>query len=279
MTSSKLHPLTFAQESIYFLNDLTNGRPVYHMPQAFRLRGKLDRAALEKAVNLVVDRHEALRTSIVETPDGPRQTAQPGQVALLMHGIPETELPARLEESIAQPFDLKKGETFRADLFCLRDDDHVLLLNLHHALGDMSSLGVLFGDLSAAYSGRVLSPNHVTQIGAYAASRRAAEPAGETCEFWRNSLRDYTADLDLPLDQPRPRPPQLRRWGHLSRVPGGPYAIAENARPRSALQSLHGLPRCTAGADPALHRPKQILRGDPPSAIATILLWRTPSVI
>src|SRR3954451_2448299 len=69
----KSAPLTHAQESLFFLDQLTNGLPVYHMPQAFRVRGKFNRKAFERAVMEVVSRHPALRARIIETADGPRQ--------------------------------------------------------------------------------------------------------------------------------------------------------------------------------------------------------------
>ena len=149
-------PLTFAQESIYFLNDLTNGRPVYHMPQAFRLRGPLDAGRLEAAIQQTVERHEALRTAIVDRGEGPVQEPQTAFFRMAAHHASEASLMDQIAASIEAPFDLAAGRPFRADLFCIGPEDHVLLLNLHHVLGDMTSLGVLFGDIAAGYVGTVV---------------------------------------------------------------------------------------------------------------------------
>lgn len=200
------YPLTFAQESIYFLNDLTNGRPVYAMPQAFRLRGTLNRDALERALRAVVRRHEALRTAIVDSPEGPRQSARDHDGLLRVHNA--VSLEDQIADSISEPFQLAEGRPFRVDLYRVSDQEHVLLLNLHHALGDMSSLGVLFRDLSAAYRAEPFT-GHVVQMGEFASQKRAARSAPGSREFWRDALADYTGELELPLDRPRPRMPSF----------------------------------------------------------------------
>jgi amino acid adenylation domain-containing protein len=202
------YPLTFAQESIYFLNDLTNGMPVYHMPQAFRLRGKLDVPTLDRALRTVVQRHEALRTAMIDTPRGPRQIPHEPSFELRVVSLSSSEIETILSNHVAAPFDLQNGKGFRADLFRTGGDEHVLLLNLHHALGDMSSLGILFRELGAAYSNTPL-PDGITQLGEYATRKRAQEPAAETIDFWRSTLKDYATDLDLPLDRTRPRFPSF----------------------------------------------------------------------
>src|SRR5436190_14771294 len=91
----KSPPLTHAQESLYFLDQLTNGLPVYHMPQAFRLRGELDRTALARALETVVQRHEALRTRIVESEKGPHQeVVSSSDVGISFHDLSSVDASA-----------------------------------------------------------------------------------------------------------------------------------------------------------------------------------------
>lgn len=201
-------PLTLAQESIYFLNDLTRGRPVYHMPMAFRILGPLDATALEGALRTMVRRHDALRTAIIETPDGPRQSPGEERFRLQRRKLGRGGLDNAIQARIAEPFRLGEGEVFRADLFETADDERVLLLNLHHILGDMTSLGILCQELGAAYSGRTLA-DPVTQNSAHAKKRREEPGDRETVEFWKAQLRDYGEELDLPLDRARPRLPSF----------------------------------------------------------------------
>lgn len=200
-------PLTSAQESIVFLDDLAHRRPVYHMPLAFRILGALDVAALERALNAVVERHEALRTAIVAAPEGLRQEARASRFSLRLHSISPGELTDRLTQAVEEPFDLSSGRPFRADLFRLADEAHVLLLNLHHALGDMTSLGVIVRELGQAYAGETL-PLAGAQSGAYAAQCQS-EPSAETRAFWRDALRDCVAELGLVTDRARPRIPSF----------------------------------------------------------------------
>ncbi len=250
MISNGTHPLTFAQESIYFLNDLTNGRPVYHMPQAYRLRGPLDAGKLEKALRSVVNRHEALRTVIVELSAGPRQSAVAVEFRLRQNICAEGDLNARLAEAIAEPFDLGKGEAFHATLFRLGPEEHVLLLNLHHAVGDMSSLGILFRELADGYAGRPLTGD-VKQNGEYASHRRSIETTAETRAFWRESLKDYTAELDLALDKSRPRFPSFAGDALYQEFP---RELAENLKQRARQMRCSLYMLCLAGLEALVHR-------------------------
>src|SRR5690349_21003104 len=153
-TTSELHseeaggaaPLTHAQESLFFLDRLTNGLPVYHMPQAFRLRGKLNLTALTQALELLVERHEALRTIIRESESGPVQEAGSArEMAILLYDLRSLDQPAReeqlqrgLSEAIVEPFRLAAEAPFRVCLFRLSPQEHVILFVLHHVVGDMT---------------------------------------------------------------------------------------------------------------------------------------------
>src|SRR4051812_31622204 len=129
----QLTPLTDGQESLYILSRLANGLPVYNIPFAFRLRGPLNLRAFSNALRLLVERHHALRSNIIETDKGLRQwTWNSSDVALEFHDFSRVETADRdrefqeaLVEQAGAPFDLSRQTAFRADLFKLSNDEHV----------------------------------------------------------------------------------------------------------------------------------------------------------
>jgi len=239
-------PLTHAQESLYFLQQLTKGQSVYNMPQAFRLRGKLDLDALTNAVRWLVERHHALRTIIKEGTGGPIQTVQGDGAELGCLRVQEVASEKLLREelgiAVSEPFDLENGPIFRVDLFRLSPVEHVLLLNLHHLVGDMSSLGIIFQDLSVAYAAYAAgrSPEAagaVRQVSEFASRSRSKPVSPETIRFWKANLQGNTADLDLTVDRFRPKYPSFKGAVYYFDLPDGlPSALQELARKnRSSL--------------------------------------------
>src|SRR4051812_8077235 len=153
-------PLSYAQQRLWFLDQLAPGSAFYNMPIALRLKMPLDVAALTRTLNEIVNRHEVLRTTFASRDEGPVQVIAPA----LSIAVRETDLrhlPALEREAEAQqlatnesrqPFDLARGPLIRAGLLRLGADDCVLLLTLHHIIADGWSLGVLFGEISALYA-------------------------------------------------------------------------------------------------------------------------------
>src|SRR5690606_30773300 len=142
-------PLSFAQERLWFLWKLAPGSTAYNMPVSVRLRGPLDRAALSRALDGVVARHEILRTRYVETDGRPRQVIDPPGPVELADGF---------GDALEQPFDLERGPVLRAGLHRESADSHVLLLVFHHIACDGWSLPVLWEELAALYQSRELPP-------------------------------------------------------------------------------------------------------------------------
>ncbi|HTG44668.1 MAG TPA: condensation domain-containing protein, partial [Verrucomicrobiae bacterium] len=257
-------PLTHAQESLYFLQQLTQGEPVYNMPQAFRLRGSLNVAALEGALRLLLSRHEALRSNIIESATGPTQVVRSDEeLCFRIHDLKTVPTPDRegalqhlLEGAIREPFDLNGGVVCRADLFEVSGDDHALLLNIHHIVGDMASLGIIFSELSESYEalckGRApsLAPN-VVQLRSFAAERRKNEASPELIGFWRENLAGFTSELDLPLDRFRPKMPTFKGAAYYFDLPSElRNQLGELARKsRSSLYML-----CLSALEALLYR-------------------------
>jgi amino acid adenylation domain-containing protein len=220
-------PLSFAQERLWFLDQLDPGSAAYHMPGAFRLRGALDVPALRASLGEIVHRHAALRT-IFAAPEGqaPVQVqAERTDLAFPLADLAGLSAAAREEEGrrlageeAVRPFDLGRGPLFRAGLVRLGPDEHLALVTMHHIVSDGWSMGVLVAELGALYPAFVARlpsplPPLPIQYADFAVWQRGWL-SGEVLEsqmvYWRQSLGGLPP-LDLPTD--RPRPPRRRGRG------------------------------------------------------------------
>ncbi|HEX8318268.1 amino acid adenylation domain-containing protein [Longimicrobium sp.] len=213
-------PLSFAQERLWFMDQLEPGSAAYNVPVAVRLGGALDVAALERALGEIVRRHEALRTVFAEVDGAPVQVVAPvGGFALPVEDLSglgeadrEAKVSRRAGEEAARPFDLAAGPLFRAALLRLGADEHVLLVGMHHIVSDGWSMGVLFRELSALYTayrggGESPLPELSVQYADYAVWQReqfAGEVLDRQLAYWRERLAGAPELLELPADHPRP---------------------------------------------------------------------------
>src|SRR5215218_2732660 len=151
--------LSFAQQRLWFLDQLNPGSPVYNVATAIRMKGRLDVEALGRSLNEVVRRHESLRTTFATVEGQPVQVIAPGlsvDVPLIdLRHLGEAEREAEAKRLACgeerSPFDLAEGPLVRARLYWLRDDEHLALLTLHHIISDGWSLQVLVGELGTLY--------------------------------------------------------------------------------------------------------------------------------
>ena len=152
-------PLSFAQQRLWFIDQLAPGGTVYNIPLAVRLSGALKVLALEQTLNEIIRRHEVLRTSFAVVDEQPVQVIAP-EVSLSLtvqelSSLPEPEREAevlRLAEAEAhQPFDLSRGPLLRVKLWRLSESEHVVLLTMHHIITDGWSMGVLIKEVAALY--------------------------------------------------------------------------------------------------------------------------------
>ena len=213
-------PLSFSQQRLWFMDRMEPGNPFYNLPNAVRMGGALDEAALERALGEIVRRHEALRTTFAEADGSPVQVIAPyGGFALPVEdlsGLGEADREAavrrRTGEEVRWAFDLSMGPLFRAALLRVDEEDHVLLLSMHHIVSDGWSQGVLFRELSALYSayleGRESPLSELpVQYADYAVWQREQLAGGvldRQLAYWRERLADAPALLELPTDHPRP---------------------------------------------------------------------------
>ncbi|MFJ9773642.1 amino acid adenylation domain-containing protein [Kitasatospora sp. NPDC101157] len=206
--------LSFTQQRLWFLDRLDGGSAAYNIPLAVRLSGPLDRSALRRALAAVVERHEVLRTRFEERDGVPYQRIGDGRDFVVGDG--EAADPADLaricEQEAAAPFDLERGPLVRARLLRESEQEHVLLVTMHHAVSDGWSVGVLVRDLTALYeafrSGRPspLAPLPV-QYADYAHWQRqwlGNEVQARQVEYWKGRLAGVDPRLTLPPDRERP---------------------------------------------------------------------------
>jgi natural product biosynthesis luciferase-like monooxygenase protein/amino acid adenylation domain-containing protein len=213
-------PLSFAQQRLWFLQELMPESPYYNMPRAIRFVGKLAPEALVRALNEVVRRHEALRTTFTTVGGEPVQVVAESLVlAVPLHDLsrlPQDEALRAVERLglafVRQPFDLARGPLLRYVLARLGPDDHVLLQSVHHIVFDGWSQMVLASEVVAIYeafaAGRESPlPELSLQYADFAAWQRGwltEEVLDRQLEFWRRHLEGAPPLLELPADRPRP---------------------------------------------------------------------------
>ncbi|HKV10754.1 MAG TPA: amino acid adenylation domain-containing protein, partial [Thermoanaerobaculia bacterium] len=238
-------PLSFAQHRLWVIDQLEPGSPVYNIPAAVHLTGALDPAALAAAFAEVALRHEVLRTTFELAGQEPVQRiAPPAPVPLPrvdLSALPEDrrEAEARLlaREEALRPFDLRRGPLLRLALLRLAEEEHVLLLALHHIVADAWSMEILIREVSETYSAlREKRLPHLALLPVQYADfalwqRRALTPEAldELLRYWRERLAGAPLVLELPSDRPRPAVPSGR---------GGSVALLVPAAAAEAVASL-----------------------------------------
>jgi amino acid adenylation domain-containing protein len=213
-------PLSFAQRGLWFMEQLGNLGSTYHISLRLRLRGGLDRGPLARALDRIVARHEALRTTFHAVDGEPVQRIAPVEESafrLVEHDLrssanAEHELRRLADDEADAPFDLARGPLIRGRLVRMAADDHVLLLTMHHIVSDGWSLGVLFRELAALYAAFARGepdplPPLPVQYADYAAWHRRwveGEVLRRQGDYWRATLAGAPELLELPADHARP---------------------------------------------------------------------------
>jgi amino acid adenylation domain-containing protein len=221
-------PLSFAQQRLWFIDQLEPGSPLYNIPVALRVEGPLDAGVLARCLGEIVRRHEVLRTAFAVRDGAPEQVIQPASPFVLplidLSGLPETERESQalslVREEAVRPFDLGvsgQGPLLRGVLLRLAappggQPAHVVALTMHHIASDGWSLGLLVrevGTLYAAFAeGRPSPlPELPVQYADFAVWQHSwlhGELLDNEISFWRRQLADLPPLLELPTDRPRP---------------------------------------------------------------------------
>ena len=241
-------PLSFAEERLWFAEQLAPGDAAYHVPALLRFRGALDRPALARSLEAIILRHEALRTTF-PTVDGVPQRRIHVTIALEIepHALPAADglaaLRAFAEGRALRGFDLHEGPLLRADLITLAEDDHALLLVFHHLAADGWTVSLLLSELAALYdASRSGLPSPLAPLALQPADHAAWQRAtlagdrlAELLGYWTARL-DGVTPLDLPHDRPRAAP-SAQAASHPLVIPA-PLAAALAALGRATSSTL-----------------------------------------
>jgi amino acid adenylation domain-containing protein len=213
-------PLSFAQERLWFINQLEPGNPFYNIPVAMSLSGPLDVAVLRRCLSEIIARHEALRTTFISFDGEPVQVISPSidlplsvvDISVLDESQRAPETLRLVNEEALVPFDLSRGPLLRLFLARVAAQEQVLLLTMHHIISDAWSMRVFIQELKLLYSNFLAGlpsslPDLSIQYADFAHWQRQ-HVQGDVLEghldFWRRHLAGAPSLIDLPLDRERP---------------------------------------------------------------------------
>jgi acyl carrier protein len=224
-------PLSFAQQRLWFIDQLDPGNPVYNIQGAVRLEGGLNLEALDQVINEIIRRHEVLRTRIEVEVGEPTQVIvaweprrlEVTDLSLRSREEREAEVRRRVREEARTGFDLSRGPLLRVKILKLQEEEHVVIYTMHHIVSDGWSSGILIREVGAlyqAYSAGEESPLEELEIqyADYAVWQRnwlQGAVLERQLNYWKRQLKGAPTSLELPLDRPRP-PIQSYRGGQQS---------------------------------------------------------------
>uniref|UniRef100_UPI00359348D0 condensation domain-containing protein n=1 Tax=Chamaesiphon sp. TaxID=2814140 RepID=UPI00359348D0 len=213
-------PLSFAQQRLWFIDQLEPNSSTYNMPGAIRLKGQLDIASLERTLQEIIRRHEALRTNFISHNGQPIQVIQQNSswqmTSLDLQDLPTSKREAKIQQlatvEAEKPFALNTDSLIRATLIIASATEHILLLTVHHIVFDGWSMGVLVEEIALLYKAFVqgkpspLAELEIQYVDFAVWQRQWLQ--GETLEpqltYWQQQLANAPAFLELPTDRPRP---------------------------------------------------------------------------
>ncbi len=228
-------PLSYAQQRLWFLDQFETGSPVYNITKTFEIIGLIDAKKLEMSLNKVVQHHESLRTIFSVVRGDPVQIILPSLTLKLLlidlREIPETLRQTELLHLIAKearcPFDLTKAPLLRVTLLRLHEDNHILLVTVHHIVSDGWSMGVLFREISLLYNSFCAGtpsslPELPVQYADFAVWQRQwlqDDILADQLSYWKKHLAGILPVLELPFDRPRPPIQAFHGKQHRSKLP------------------------------------------------------------
>jgi len=240
--------LSFAQQRLWFLDQLQPGSSAYHITLTLRIHGALDVAALERSLAEIWRRHDGLRATFANTGEGPVQRIAPAGPFTLpvtdLTGLPDAEREGEARHLVKQeayrPFDLERGPLFRARLLRMGEATHGLLVVMHHIISDGWSMGVFSREMKALYeafsSGRPSPlPPLELQYADFARWQREwlqGETLRSQLAYWKQQLGGALPRLELPLDRPR---------GSIQTFSGARRSLQLS---EAATQAMRTLSRC-----------------------------------
>ena len=217
--------LSFAQERLWFFDQLEPDSGAYNVPRMLRLRGPLDVAALQRSVDAIVLRHEVLRTSFINDNGIPTLSIAENaavEIQLIDLSRRDEEVQELASEEARRPFNLSRGPLLRMTLLQLGHDDHVLLVTTHHIISDAWSVGIFMRELVACYNAfsngnsPVLTPLPLRyrDFASWQREWLSGPRLQNQLDYWRQTLAGAPQVIDLPTDRPRPESRSFRGARH-----------------------------------------------------------------
>ncbi|HEX9133237.1 MAG TPA: amino acid adenylation domain-containing protein [Ktedonobacteraceae bacterium] len=219
-------PISLVQQGLWLVDQLESDSPTYNLPITLRLRKRLDMSALEQSLQILVQRHEALRTTVALIDEQPMQVIAPRMrvavAAVDLREVPheqqEVELQRLVSHEVQQPFDLALGPLIRAMVLHLGAEEHLVLLIMHHIISDGWSVGVIGQELTQLYDAYVTGrpaqlaelPLQYADFALWQREWLQEERLDEQLSYWRETLAGAPPVLELPTDHPRPALPTHR---------------------------------------------------------------------
>lgn len=202
--------LSMAQKRLWFLEKLNPNQPVYNIPEAVILKGMLNKKTLEKSINLLIKRHEALRTIYLEKDGEPIQAIKEYTYDLLKLLIPRGSVEDLLLKLSSTPFDIEGGKLFKYYLIRKSENEHILFLNIHHSISDGWSMEILWRELSQIYNALIQDkevdlPDIPIQYADYAEWEKFQfdqKSINNQLGYWKNQLENHKV-LELNSDKKR----------------------------------------------------------------------------
>ncbi|MBE9103496.1 LLM class flavin-dependent oxidoreductase [Nostoc cf. edaphicum LEGE 07299] len=216
----QIFPISFAQQRLWFIDQLQPGNFANHIWTALRLTGLLRKSALLQTLNTIVRRHEVLRTTFATLEDKPVQIIIP-DISLSLPTInleeltevnQEAEIKKLVIQEIQRPFNLSQAPLLRATLLRLKETEHILVFTMHHIISDGWSMGVLIEEVTALYeafskgqpSPLAELPIQYVDFASFQRQQLQGEVLKSQLSYWKQQLEGAPELLELPTDKPRP---------------------------------------------------------------------------
>ncbi len=260
-------PLSFAQQRLWFLDQLEPGTPLYNIASAIRLEGTLNVIALLDSLNELLRRHEILRTSFTSLDGQAHQKIAPALSLPLpvtdLQCLPEAQREAEAlrlaQEEALRPFDLSQDPLIRARLIKLDNQDHVMLLTLHHIISDGWSTNVIVNEIAALYAAYIEGqpsplPELPIQYADFAAWQRnhlQGEALASQLHYWEEQLKGSAPLLELPTDRPHPAAQTYHGAVHTFSLPD---ALSQSAMSLCQKENVTPFMLLLAAFETLLHR-------------------------
>ncbi|OYD09603.1 non-ribosomal peptide synthetase [Paludifilum halophilum] len=204
-------PLSFSQQGLWFIEQLDPGSPLYNVPRLYRLAGKLNRDVAEKSFFALANRHEILRVTFGEQDGSPAQVVNESSLPTVSFHLATSEEEARkqIDTEARAPFDLENGPLLRVNFFSLDNENHLMLVNMHHLICDLWSMDILIKEWLSFYesyqTGQPPSmeslPVQFTDYARLEKDLLASDEMERQLDFWKNKLSGELPTLTLFPDQ------------------------------------------------------------------------------